>query len=168
MDVLTSETCWALNNEIKKQVTSSRSLFIQVHFIFSITFYSPALEMAVVTFCTVLHVYDFIFYTLFLRSALWGEGIWQEILGNVLWHVTSKEWIRLQWLWIQKLALFYCAVTSQKCLSQYLTNLMHKICFTLSFISCLYMFRAHVLIIRRSKLHYTASGIITPIGRGMK
>jgi len=29
------------------------------------------------------------------------------------------------------------------------------------FISCLYMFRAHVLIIRRSKLHYTASGIIT-------
>ena len=26
------------------------------------------------------------------------------------------------------------------------------------------MFRAHVLIIRRSKLHYTASGIIIPIG----
>jgi len=26
------------------------------------------------------------------------------------------------------------------------------------------MFRAHVLIIRRSKLHYTASGIFTPIG----
>ena len=25
------------------------------------------------------------------------------------------------------------------------------------------MFRAHVLIIRRSKLHYTAFGIITPI-----
>ena len=32
------------------------------------------------------------------------------------------------------------------------------------FISCLYMFRAHVPIISRSKLHYTASGIITPIG----
>jgi len=31
-------------------------------------------------------------------------------------------------------------------------------------ISCLYMFRAYVLIIRRSKLRYTASGIITPIG----
>jgi len=26
------------------------------------------------------------------------------------------------------------------------------------------MFRVHVLIIRRSKLHYTASGIITPLG----
>jgi hypothetical protein len=37
-------------------------------------------------------------------------------------------------------------------------------CFTISFISCLYMFRAHVLIMRRSKLHYTASGIITHIG----
>ena len=37
-------------------------------------------------------------------------------------------------------------------------------CFTVSYISCLYMFRAHVLIIRRSKLHYTASGIVTPIG----
>jgi len=29
MDVLTSEICWALNNEIIKQVTSSWSLFIQ-------------------------------------------------------------------------------------------------------------------------------------------
>jgi len=33
-----------------------------------------------------------------------------------------------------------------------------------NFISCFYMFRAHVLIIRRSKLHYTVSGIVTPIG----
>jgi len=45
-------------------------------------------------------------------------------------------------------------------LSQYLTNLMNKICFTISFISCLYMLRTHVLIIRRSKLHYTAYGIL--------
>jgi len=30
MAVLTSETCWAWNNEIKKQVTSSWSLFIQL------------------------------------------------------------------------------------------------------------------------------------------
>ena len=32
------------------------------------------------------------------------------------------------------------------------------------FISCQHMFRAHVLIIRRSKLHYTASGIIISVG----
>ena len=31
MDVLTSETCWALNNEIIKQVTSSWSLFIHLY-----------------------------------------------------------------------------------------------------------------------------------------
>ena len=58
---------------------------------------------------------------------------------------------------------FFCPCISVY-LSQYLTNLMHKLCFTISFISCPYVFRAHVLIIRRSKLHYTASGIITPIG----
>jgi len=38
-----------------------------------------------------------------------------------------------------------------------------NILFYNKFISCLYMFRAHVFIIR-SKLYYTASGIITPIG----
>jgi len=32
------------------------------------------------------------------------------------------------------------------------------------FISCLYMFRAYVLIIRRSKLYCAASGIFTPVG----
>ena len=41
---------------------------------------------------------------------------------------------------------------------------MHKICFTVSlFHACTY-FEHHVLIVRRSKLHYAASGIITPIG----
>ena len=32
------------------------------------------------------------------------------------------------------------------------------------FISSLYMFRAHVFIVRRAKLYYTASGIIKPTG----
>ena len=39
-----------------------------------------------------------------------------------------------------------------------------KVLFYNKFISCIYMFRAHVLIISRSKLHYTASGIIIPTG----
>jgi len=34
-------------------------------------------------------------------------------------------------------------------------------CFTVSLFRSLYMFGAHVFIIRMSKLHYTASGIIT-------
>ena len=59
---------------------------------------------------------------------------------------------------------YFWKSTKLNYLSQYLTKLMHKICFTVSFISCLYMFRTHVLFIRRSKLRYTASGIITPIG----
>jgi hypothetical protein len=37
-------------------------------------------------------------------------------------------------------------------------------CFTISFISCLYMFRAHVLPNRSSKLYYAASGVIKPAG----
>jgi len=39
---------------------------------------------------------------------------------------------------------------------------MHKICFTISLFHAFTCFE-HMLIIRRSKLHYTASGIITPI-----
>jgi len=45
-----------------------------------------------------------------------------------------------------------------------MTKLMHKFLFYNKFIIFLYMFRALVLIIRRSKLYYTASGITTPVG----
>ena len=41
---------------------------------------------------------------------------------------------------------------------------MHKICFTISLFHASACFEHHVLIVRRSKLYYTASGIITPIG----
>ena len=43
-----------------------------------------------------------------------------------------------------------------------LTILMTKFCN--EFMSCLYIFRVHVLNVRRSKLYYTVCGIITPIG----
>ena len=46
----------------------------------------------------------------------------------------------------------------------WLTNLMHKICFTIILFHASTCFEHHVLIVRRSKLYYTASGIITPIG----
>ena len=39
---------------------------------------------------------------------------------------------------------------------------MHKICFTISLFHASTCFEHHVLIVRRSKLYYTASGIITP------
>jgi len=39
-----------------------------------------------------------------------------------------------------------------------------NVCFTISLFHASTCFEHYVLIIRRSKLHYTASGIITPIG----
>jgi len=80
-------------------------------------------------------------------------------------HALPKHWrvIFLRNLLNAYQAIEFCWPWISVYLSQYLTNLVHKICFTISFISCLYMFRAHVLIIRRSKLYYTASGTITPI-----
>jgi len=45
----------------------------------------------------------------------------------------------------------------QNCITQ---PLVSSFLFCSKFISCLYMFLAHVLIIRRSKLYYTASSII--------
>jgi len=46
---------------------------------------------------------------------------------------------------IERRKLFFETVWTVKLnLSQYLTNLMHKICFTVSFISCLYMCSKHV------------------------
>ena len=41
---------------------------------------------------------------------------------------------------------------------------MHKICFTISLFHVSTCFEHHVLIVRRSKLYYTASSIITPTG----
>ena len=41
---------------------------------------------------------------------------------------------------------------------------MHKVCFTLSLFHAATCFEHHVLIVRRSKLYYTVSGIIRPIG----
>jgi len=41
---------------------------------------------------------------------------------------------------------------------------MTKICFTASLFQASTCFEHHVLVVRRSKLYYTASGIITPIG----
>ena len=42
--------------------------------------------------------------------------------------------------------------------------MVHKICFTISLFHASTCFEQHVLIIRRSKLYYIASGIIIPVG----
>ena len=43
-------------------------------------------------------------------------------------------------------------------------QVVHKICFTVSLFHASTCFEYHVLIVRRSKLYYTDSGIIAPIG----
>ena len=51
--------------------------------------------------------------------------------------------------------------------SQYIClniNQLDALNFIMRLFSCLYMFRAQVLIVRRPELNYTVSGIITPIG----
>jgi len=42
--------------------------------------------------------------------------------------------------------------------------MLHKICFTISLFHASTCFEHHVLIVRSSKLYYTASGIVTSIG----
>ena len=59
--------------------------------------------------------------------------------------------------------VFFCLYFADRA-SQYIylnINQLDALNFYNEFISCLYVFRAHVLIIRRAKLYYTASGIIT-------
>ena len=46
----------------------------------------------------------------------------------------------------------------------YILFLSEGFCFTISLFHASTCFEHYVLIIRRSKLHYTASGIIRPIG----
>jgi len=102
----------------------------------------------------------------FSGREMFGTKLIENIKTHILGPVTFFPW-KLCLLWNKEEKYFRAGQATDDNmvhLSQYLTNLMHKICFTISFISCLYMFRARVLIIRRSKLHYTASGIITPIG----
>ena len=71
-------------------------------------------------------------------------------------HVVALKQLKL-------LLLFFFLYFADRA-SQYIylnINQLDALNFYNEFISCLYMFRAQVLIIRRPKLYYTASGIIT-------
>ena len=89
---------------------------------------------------------------------------------------TMLQRTMLQRTILQRTMLQRTNVTTKSFFISVINQFDAKLLFYNKFISCLYMFQAHVLIIRKSKLHYTASGIITPIGgrlvhetcRGMK
>ena len=65
-------------------------------------------------------------------------------------------------LWLQILSCTFRK--GEKVAIPKITNLMHKICFTISLFYASTCFERYVLIVRRSKLYYTASGIFTPVG----
>jgi len=68
MDVLTSETCWAWNNEIKKQVTSNWSLYLfKYYWIRETTAFPPTIFPGVLFHIFVLGVQGF-----------WAKFIWQK------------------------------------------------------------------------------------------
>ena len=81
---------------------------------------------------------------LFIRGEEYFTGCWLKRV-RILWNKQSRgEMYNSPTLF--SLPSFYLTsffLLNIACLSQHLTNLMHKICFTISFISCLYMFRAY-------------------------
>ena len=107
-------------------------------------------------------MHKFLFYNkfiiwLYMFRALCAHHQEVKIVLYSIWyhHTETSEWSKITKTQI----LTFCWPCISVYLSHYLTNLMHKFCFTIRFISCLYMFRVRVLIIRRSKLQYTVSGI---------
>jgi len=100
----------------------------------------------------------------------WPWPRWREVAAQKIWPVPEAVVTVLRnpddgCGWHPKHVEWTCRIMN-RLLCIYLSNQptwCKKFLFYNKFISCLYMFRAHVLIIRRSKLHYTASGIIPPI-----
>jgi hypothetical protein len=58
----------------------------------------------------------------------------------------------------------YCFTTEEKFILVINQLDAQKFCFTISLFHAATCFERHVLIIRRPKLYYTVSGIITPMG----
>ena len=89
-----------------------------------------------------------------------------KIVLYSLWsHHTYRVWWYQRLYNIQLLLDFDVLLTVHLSIFILVINQLDALnLFYSKFISSLYMFRGHVLIIRRSKLYYTASGIITLIG----
>ena len=101
-------------------------------------------------------------YWLLYRIVLKSEGKCKklkEMPGTILRVLWLSSYQLVQHL--QLVLIFYRPCIS---ISLFISiNQLDALNFYNKFISSLYMFRAHVLIVRRPKLYYTTSGIITPI-----
>jgi len=132
----------------------------------------------------------FILYTI---KILYCQGdMFRPLLGHLqaLWENTSKSYLYKQLLGLFSQRAWICPNKGRNMSPwQYTIFIVYKIqccvidwhvvfifisvisqldaqnvCFTVSLFHASTCFEHHVLIIRRSKLHYTASGNITPIG----
>ena len=84
----------------------------------------------------------------FFKHCAFYEIMWKNTLEPerpqiTIWRMRIACWIPKATNTLSKYIILI-GFPLQQCFSKYLTKLMHKICFTISFISCLYMFRSHV------------------------
>ena len=97
----------------------------------------------------------------------WMGTLWQYLTASVRFNCrgNSSGW-RIIGI-SESIGVFFFLIFCWPCVSIYLflnINQLEALNFCNKFISSLYMFRVHVLIVRRAKLYYTVSGIITHIG----
>jgi len=104
MDVLTFETCWALNNEIKKQVTWSWSLFIQLSIWCTVQWTWGSLlytrDLAIVPILSQIcpvHVLPFYFLKIYFNilSSMPSSSKWSRPSTTVI-----VEWLCMEQSWI--------------------------------------------------------------------
>ena len=97
--------------------------------------------------CVTLHVHG---TSCFWWQCGWVYGWWCSDRTQCDYSNSPKPWT--SWLRWEATSFLFLNI-----------NQLDALNFIISFISSLYMFRAHVLIVRRAELYYTVSGIITPI-----
>jgi hypothetical protein len=89
MDVLTFETCWAVNSEIIKEVISSWSLFIQIRYVFC-AFIIPL-------FCVVLETWCKRSYHLL------SHKVWELYITDFLCRASDFRSLRCSCYWWKKI-----------------------------------------------------------------
>ena len=91
MDVLTSETCWALNNEIKKQVTSSWSRFIQQRTVSLFTLILLSKELCVWTDASRTNRRSFMY-----KAYSFYADLLTQVHSSEVWVKEKKSYVSLR------------------------------------------------------------------------
>ena len=140
MDVLTSETCWAVNNEIIRQVTSSWSLFLQLSrsyevcclygfFVCHILSYSFGSILFInVYICGCMFLFNFVNYFFYYIFVFLLLCVFLSVFCPIVSFCVLS---------VCKCVLYYChRVSTQAQLTEYLHHVLS---------SALYVFRPKVI-----------------------